>query len=313
MRISMNMQSVTALREFAKSMPIALNELNELQEKMERTFSELETSLGPHADQFLSMLSDISRANKLSEEAIKELPYMINSTADKMEAYIIHGSGKGSMITNPSKEITQRFEDEAKARLDSADTNTDVKALYESYKQSVSIIDYDYLGTPFYSSLSGGIKLNAMADLHNPTGKMSTYYHEVGHLIDNVAGNGHAWLSSEPEFRKMVEYDVQTYVSATMISKHCNQEEAYDIISEEISGNLYANVSDIFGAVTICKCQGDWGHSVQYWEIDPSKLEKESFANMFESSVGSKEKADIMKHFFPHAYAVFETLIKGAL
>ncbi len=65
--------------------------------------------------------------------------------------------------------------------------------------------------------------------------------------------------------------------------------EAYDIISEEISGVWASGISDICGALTACRCQGDWGHSPEYWEKEPSRVEKEAFANMFEASIGDNK------------------------
>ena len=96
-----------------------------------------------------------------------------------------------------------------------------------------------------------------------------------------------------------------------MVKKHSEKFEAYDIISEEISGVWASGISDICGALTACRCQGDWGHSPEYWEKEPSRVEKEAFANMFEASIGDNKKLTMMKNYFPTAYSRFEAIIKG--
>ena len=208
-------------------------------------------------------------------------------------------------------DITKRYSDRAKARLDGEGTTPLARGLYDEYKNTVRIVDYDFMGTPFYNSLSNGIKLNAMADLHNPIGAMSTYFHEIGHMIDDYAGNGQTWLSSDPEYRKCLQQDADALINKTMITRHCDLAEAYDIISEELCGNWNANISDIFGSLTGCRCQGDWGHHFTYWEADQCRVEKEAFANMFEASIGDSKKLETMKTFFPHAYERFEYIIRS--
>jgi len=190
-------------------------------------------------------------------------------------------------------------------------SNPIVKDIYEEYLDQIVVSDSAYMGTAHYNPYSHSIKFNATADMHNPEGECTTYFHESGHLIDDFAGNGHAWLSSDPDFRLALEYDVNKYVADTMNNFGCSIDEAYDIVSTRLEGDTVAGVSDIFGSLTQCKCQGDWGHSVSYWERDKSNVEKEAFANMFEVSLGSPEKLQKMKAFFPTAYAKFESLIKN--
>lgn len=310
MRLSINAESVSVLREFAKKIPIVADEITERTESLFSTYSSVAEYAGPHEQEFLDMLYSVKRAQDIAAQALNELPYMLNSTADKMESYIKHGSSSGTLLAE-KPDIAKRYADAAQARLDNGGTNPLARGLYEAFKNNVRIVDYGFMGTPFYNSLSKGIKLNAVADLHNPTGSMSTYYHEVGHMIDDYAGNGLAWLSSDLEYRKCLQQDVDAYINKTMITQHCDLMEAYDIISEELCGNWNANVSDIFGSLTGCRCQGDWGHHFTYWNADQSRVEKEAFANMFEASIGDSKRADTMKAFFPNAYARFEYIIRS--
>ena len=310
MKLSINEQSVSALRDYADEIPHICDKLEEDIQRLLNIYTNVSGDVGPHKNLFEEMIFDIKRVGEISYESINELAYMLKCTADKMESYIDHGASYGT-VTLGNTDIKQRYHAEVNKGLNSAGTNLVVKALYSEYANSIRLVDYDYQGTPFYNSVSNGIKLNAMEDLHNSTGNLSTYFHEVGHMMDDYAGNGHSWLSSDSEFAKALRNDVEAYVHKIMIAKHCDEDEAYDIISEEISGDWNAGVSDIFGSLTRCKCQGDWGHHVTYWQSDPSKIEKEAFANMFEASIRDEKKLREMKKFFPRAYSRFEYIIRS--
>lgn len=310
MRLSINTESASALREFAKEIPTVLDSMLEKTESLFYTYNSVAEYAGPHKQEFLDMLHSVKRAQENAAESLRELPHMLNATADKMESYINYGSSSATILAEKA-DITSRYLGAVQGRLDSEGTNPIVQDLYEEYKGNIRIVDFDYMGTPFYNSFSNGIKLNAMADLHNPIGSMSTYFHEVGHMIDDYAGNGHTWLSSDPDFRKSLQHDVDAHINKTMITQHCDLTVAYDIVSDEICGNWNANISDIFGSLTNCRCQGEWGHHYTYWEADPTRIEKEAFANMFEASIGDEKKLERMKFFFPTAYARFEYIIRS--
>lgn len=313
MRLSISKESVSALREFANSMPKVVERIESDTENLLNVMSSLSETVGPHEQQFFELLQTVKKAQEKASDAIKELPYMLNSTADKMESYIGHGSSIGSAILAEQHDISIRYNQAIQSRLNDEGSNPHARRLYSEYSDFIRIVDADFMGTPFYNSVSKGIKLNMMADLHNPTGNISTFFHEVGHMLDDYAGNGHAWLSDDPLFRELLERDVEAYIHMVMVKKHCDIEEAFEDVSEEISGDWCANVSDIFGSLTHCRCQGEWGHHYTYWEGDPSRIQKEAFANMFESSIGCAEKSDMMKKYFPNAYKRFEYLLRSAV
>ena len=309
MRLSISTESVSALREFANSMPKVMDNIEGSTENLLYIFKAVSETVGPHEQQLLELLQTVKSAQEKSIDAIRELPYMLNSTADKMASYIGHGSSIGSSILAEQHDISSRYSQAVQSRLNSEETNPYARRLYNEYSEFIRIVDSDFTGTPFYNSVSKGIKLNIMADLHNPTGNISTYFHEVGHMLDDYAGNGHSWLSDDPLFRDLLEQDAESYIHKVMLEKHCDIEEVYENVSEEISGDWCANVSDIFGSLTHCRCQGEWGHHYTYWDGDTSRVPKEAFANMFESSIGSAEKIDMMKKYFPNAYKRFEYLL----
>lgn len=310
MKLSLNKKSVDALRSFAETIPKVLDSLEESTEQLVTLFHTLSNDIGPHSNSFEEMLLHIRYSKEISSDSIEELSYMLKSTADRMESFINHGASYGAINQSP-RDIRNEYLIGVKKRLYSAGTTPVARELYLEYETNVRIVDYDFKGTPFYNAISNGIKLNAMADLHNPEGNYSTYWHEVGHFLDDVAGNGHSWLSSDPEFKECLKRDADSYIMKIMIDKHCEMTEAYDIISEELSGDWNSGVSDIFGSLTNCRVQGDWGHHPSYWSADESKIEKEAFANMFEASIGDENKLKAMKHFFPSAYDRFEYIIRS--
>ena len=312
MKLSINQESVIALREYATSIPEIINNIAEGMDQLTNTYMNVCESIGPHKDEFDEMVRTIQMFNTISSQFIEEIPYMLNSTADKMESYILHGSyAKGSGAIGNSIDI--RYKEAITYRLNSEDVDELSKNLYSKYESNVRITDGGCLGTPFYDSYTKGISLNYMADLHNPTGQLSTYFHEVGHMIDDVSGNGEDFLSTDKKFEGCLREDVERYIQQTMIRECCERDEAYDIISDRLWGDYYAGVSDIFGALTDCQCQGSWGHSKDYWKQDETHITKEAFANMFEASLGSKRKQELIEEFFPTAHCRYKELIGGVI
>lgn len=310
MKIRMDEKGVETLRTFAEVMPKVLANLNDAMDTLMGKYHAVAEMIGPHAEQFLEMLRSIKRVEAICSADIEELSKKLDCTADLIESYIKHGASYGT-VTLGRQDIQARYHGEANRRLYASGTHPAAKALYEQYAGLLRIVDYDSLETPYYSPRTKGIVLNAMADLHNPFGNLSTYFHEAGHMLDDCAGNGHTWLSSDPDFGKYLRQDVDAYITKTMLTKHCEMQEAYDIISEEVSGCWNAGVSDIFESLTNCQCRGDWGHGYKYWRKDASRIEKEAFANMFEASIGDERKLAAMKAYFPRAYEKFESIIRS--
>lgn len=310
MKLSISTDSVNVLNEFAEKIPTVLENIYNDTQNLLNQYYNLADTVGPHNTQFEEMLQIVRNSQDNSSLAIKELSYMLKATADKMESYIQHGSGATTVLAGSTFDIKQKYSSAVCKRLSQDGTNEIIKEFFDEYSSQVRIVDHDYMGTPFYNSMSKGIKLNAMADMHNPIGSCSTYFHEVGHMLDDLAGNGHAWLSSDPEYKQCLVRDVEAYIQKTMITAHCEMQEAYDIISDELFGDWNAGVSDIFGSLTNCRCQGDWGHHYTYWQQDDSRVVKEAFANMFEASIGSKSKQEAMKKYFPSAYSKFEQIVR---
>lgn len=312
MRIKMDMNGVEALREFARVIPHVMQDVNDRTEFLIAVINAMEGVAGPHMDEFREMIRCIQNGISISEEALKELPYALNSTADKMEAYILRKTPTEVRVLRQKTNIRDKYSVAVRRRLEKKGSNPEALTLYKKYQDRISISDYEHVGTAYYSPANRAIYIHAYEDMHNPTGAMSTFFHETGHFLDHVGGTGEKWLSSEPMYRKALEKDVRDYCRKTIAELGCEEDEVYDIVSEEISGHEMAGISDIFGSLTGGQCQGDWGHSIKYWKSDASRVEQEAFANMFEASIGDGDKQKNMRKYFPTAYAIFEDLVRRA-
>lgn len=88
MKLALNTQSAIALREFAESMPLAIENIVTATEKVVQVYQSVADTLGVHNQDFYEMLMHIKKAQENAADAIQTLPPMLNSTADKIDAYV---------------------------------------------------------------------------------------------------------------------------------------------------------------------------------------------------------------------------------
>lgn len=88
MKLALNTESAIALREFSESMPLAIQNIVESTEKVVQVYQSVAEELGVHNQDFYDMLMLIKKAQEETAEAILELPKMLNTTADKIDAYV---------------------------------------------------------------------------------------------------------------------------------------------------------------------------------------------------------------------------------
>ena len=209
-----------------------------------------------------------------------------------------------------NKQLKQ-FSECIKEKLIAKDVPYVVKLAYMRIGSSCNIMSSEHTGVAYFDPIRNGIVFNLEEDIHNECGSLSTYFHEVGHMIDFNASLGKR-LSDDKEFIIALHDDCKQYVSDVMTSNNCTIEAAYRIIKSKlmIDNNLYADVSDIMGALTDGKCQNLWGHSRDYWTRDKNRLQREAFANMYSTSMQGKKKIEVMKEFFPTALERFEKLLE---
>ena len=185
----------------------------------------------------------------------------------------------------------------------------DAKRLFTKYASGDSIENAVYENTAHYNTKTKKISMNYGADLKNPRGAGATWFHEHGHLVDDLAGN----LSDDKNFIQLLESDSLSYRIAYGKAHHLGTFDKVDkAISEEL-GDMRKDsaISDIFDGVTQGNIIGCASHPKEYWK-NRDNVTSEAFAHMFEAQF-DKERYEQMKKYFPNALEYFEKKMKEAL
>lgn len=98
---------------------------------------------------------------------------------------------------------------------------------------------------------------------------------------------------------------------------------AYRAVADEIrhmDDAQKADVSDLFGGATVCKCDDGWGHSKAYWrpkgtqkgyELKP--LAHEGFAEFFSAYTANPESREMLRKYLPESGKIFDEIIEEVL
>lgn len=98
---------------------------------------------------------------------------------------------------------------------------------------------------------------------------------------------------------------------------------AYRAVADEIrhmDDAQKADVSDLFGGATVCKCDDGWGHSKAYWrpkgtqkgyELKP--LAHEGFAEFFSAYTANPESREMLRKYLPESSKIFDEIIEEVL
>lgn len=185
----------------------------------------------------------------------------------------------------------------------------DAKRLFTKYASGDSIENAVYENTAHYNTKTKKISMNYGADLKNPRGVGATWFHEHGHLVDDLAGN----LSDDKNFIQLLESDSLSYRIAYGKAHHLGTFDKVDkAISEEL-GDMRKDsaISDLFDGVTQGNIIGCASHPKEYWK-NRDNVTSEAFAHMFEAQF-DKERYEQMKKYFPNALEYFEKKMKEGL
>ena len=157
------------------------------------------------------------------------------------------------------------------------------------------------------------------------TKAFGTYFHEMGHLIDDLAHKnttGERLIDELPELRSKLESDALNYVNQLLADSETYYQKVdslYDLSTDQrlkVSMDLSKDpdiknaISDIFQGLTNHSIYGKYGHSRKpnYWE-NLQAIEKEAFAHMTEAMMIKGDKLKILKTYFPESYRYFYNLI----
>ena len=76
------------MRDFAEAMPFAINNIVEETERLINVYNSVADQVGPHQQDFDTMMKMISKAQADAADAIEALPPKLKYTADKIDAFI---------------------------------------------------------------------------------------------------------------------------------------------------------------------------------------------------------------------------------
>ena len=196
------------------------------------------------------------------------------------------------------------------ARHDLADEN--VRRVFDNYAEQIVIktSNYPVDGVAFYdpSPENRGVYFNAEADINNPRGAGSTYFHEIGHMIDNASQDYVGNLSDNPEFYKALTEDVQGMID--MYNRMTPEQRDY--ANKYLFQDKCHSLSDLVDGISGGVLSGKYGHDRDYWN-DRTKIPKEAFAHFFEASMGGGEKKQILSESFPRAMGIFNGMIESII
>lgn len=169
----------------------------------------------------------------------------------------------------------------------------------------------------YFDRAARKVYLNASRDLDERIGIGAHFFHEHGHYIDFFAAganNGNFISMQNARFGEKLRSDYAAYLKKIMNSKGVTQLRAEGILETELKDKKKYGISDIIDGLTSGKVFGCASHSVSdpdYWK-DPGRIEREAFANMFQSCFAPKS-AKYMAEYFPEAYKEFKKMLKGLI
>lgn len=222
-------------------------------------------------------------------------------------------SGSSGSSSDPTAGMT--YEEILEYRAEHAvDENT--RRLYEEYLRKIRINDDNYDGTAHYNPFWNHINYDADEDAENPRGPGCTYFHEVGHLIDDRSDwNGHTSTDWSYDFYDCLQADVNNWIQACMRRNgYTDINDAYDDLSAWLwtDADMKNGISDLVNGLTDGDACGRWGHDSNYY--DSSSIPHEAFAHFFEAGMAADPaKLDYIKEMFPTAYAEFQQMIQDEL
>lgn len=216
----------------------------------------------------------------------------------------------------------------------------DTRNLYDKYSRDVVVADFntvDANGKAKAYQSGGELHINTNADLSNPRGAGTTYYHEYGHFIVYREGwiDGtnckDEFLEFETSLRKEVSAYIEAYeqtyeqegielgYSGPKLEKYI-EDQTEAAINSDINGSsreyIYVNdgLSDIIDGVSEGKYRPYYGHGGDYWEANQSRVANEAFAELFAAQMtGDTAEIENMKEIMPETYDIYMNMIEDAV
>ena len=246
---------------------------------------------------------DLMGGNQSDNSFIASLRAMVNPNAGNVNTSLLGVSTNGSSSQEYVATLHNRYE------------NADplARRVFDSYRDELCIRNANYPPnqTAHYSPMGypghpRGVYYNSSSDENNPRGNGTTYFHELGHMIDHASTGYNGNTSHTDEFRNALIADGQNVLR---LYNQLPADRQQGFLRRIYQGNAHS-FSDLIDATTNGQLHGAYGHSRDYWTHD-GNLQAEAFAHFFEASMGCEEKREFLSNFFPTAFGIFSGMLEN--
>ena len=251
-------------------------------------------------------------------KGVQEFATLVGDDIGKCVGYMIEAIGDMNDVNDEELFAGMSYDEIIEYRCEHA-INPLCRKLYEKYEDEIDVDDYKYTedGRPagLYEYFWNEINLNEDNDLTNERGYANTYFHEVGHCMDDVSDlNGYTSNDMDYDFIDVLREDYENLLLRLQDVYKISKEEAYDKVNEwlDVDQDMKNGVSDILKGLSNGEIEGKWGHSDNYYT--DKKIEREAFAHFFEAGMSYKpQKLLYILEVFPNAYDRFNEMIKDEI
>lgn len=87
-KLSLNSESAEALRQYAESIPVTVENIANDTEQLNRVYESTAEDLGVHSSDFAQLLLSIKKVQETAADAINALPPMLLKCAEKIDIYV---------------------------------------------------------------------------------------------------------------------------------------------------------------------------------------------------------------------------------
>jgi hypothetical protein len=210
--------------------------------------------------------------------------------------------------------------------------DTEIKNLWQKYKDAVKINNPNYKGSQAYFSSGDGAVLHDMDQSRKGNGICSPYqtsFHEFGHNIDHainqrIGDKKYDKFYSESYKDGLLGKTAKTEVAAFIkqyqhdylvtMKQPISYNKACELITYKLTAEIplleRADISDMFEGATGAKICLGAGHGKEYWKDRDNGIEV--FAEMFSASVCNFGSLNAIKTYFPETYKVFQEMVRSA-
>lgn len=246
-------------------------------------------------------------------------------------------------------DIPQSFKDKVIKCYRNMDES--LKAKYNAYAKQLKCLDSNYveyddngnrLDGAHYSSEKGkqGFKFNWEFDINNPCGECNTFFHESGHMLDDLIGQKMGkefFASAVTKLSDVAKEDLNDAINRIMLEKGCDRSAAIKEIEKDLRNNESATVQDIYAGASNNEIFVIWDHqsepqevfnrngesvgTLTYWHYTDNqgkmrewrnRIGKEAFANITADIACNNQKSiEYISKYLPKTLAKYKEIIGG--